>query len=692
MLKLDQKLIFDEKTIGATNLCDAFDKADLDRIGDACVEGYNQDKQSRAVWEKRSEAAMKLAMQVQETKTFPWPSASNVKFPLVTIASMQFHSRAYPALVPGRDIVKQDVIKPDPTGELTTLAKRVGCHMSWQVTYEDRPWKSQHDRLLINLPIVGTAFKKSYYSNSKGHNVSELVLAQDLVLNYYAKSVEDCERKTHVVPLSRNTIHERVMRGAYRDILEEPWFTDAPPPQQTQQQIDEDRRKGVQPPMADSTTPWVMLEQHVLLDLDGDGYAEPYVVTVEQSSRQVVRIVARCDNDADVERTKSGKIIQVKATEFFTKYGFIPSPDNSIYEVGFGTLLGPLNESVNTAINQLFDAGTMATTAGGFLGRGAKIRGGTYTFAPLEWKRVDSTGDDLQKSIMPLPVREPSAVLFNLLSLLINYTNRISGSTDAIVGENPGQNTPAYNQQSMIEQGMKIYNALFKRCWESMTDEFTKLYVLNGTYLDSQVNFGPDAAIAYREDYLHSPQDIRPTADPEAVSDQERLQKAAMVKASAAQTPGYDVDAVERWFLEQNKIPAIDILFPGSDKVPQAPHPKVQVEQMKRQIASMKVEADFRKFVMKLALENQKIQAQIDNLKAQSVLYLQQAGAEHAGTVIQAFEAQIGALQQHQAGVRELMQMSIDKDNADADRASDGAGSTGMEAPPGQQGAVLGSA
>jgi hypothetical protein len=110
--------------------------------------------------------------------------------------------------------------------------------------------------------------------------------------------------------------------------------------------------------------------------------------------------------------------------------------------MGFGTLLGPLNESVNTILNQLIDAGTMATTAGGFLGRGAKIRGGQYTFAPLEWKRVDSTGDDLQKSIYPLPVREPSQVLFQLLSLLIDYTNRISGTTSATVGEMPVANTP----------------------------------------------------------------------------------------------------------------------------------------------------------------------------------------------------------------------------------------------------------
>ncbi len=207
--------------------------------------------------------------------------------------------------------------------------------------------------------------------------------------------------------------------------------------------LDADRRTGKNAPEGNTNTPFTCLEQHCWLDLDDDGYAEPYVVTIEENSQAVLRIVSRWDREEDVERDSKNRIISINPMEYFTKIPFIPSPDGGIMDIGFGVLLGPLNESVNSAINQMFDSGTLSNTAGGFLGRGAKIRGGVYQFAPFSWNRVDSTGDDLRKNIFPLPVREPSAVMFQLLGMLIDYTNRISGATDMLTGVNPGQNTPA---------------------------------------------------------------------------------------------------------------------------------------------------------------------------------------------------------------------------------------------------------
>jgi chaperonin GroES len=182
----------------------------------------------------------------------------------------------------------------------------------------------------------------------------------------------------------------------------------------------QDKAQGLQPPEPnDSSTPIEMLEQHCHIDFDGDGYAEPYIVYVRRDNKKVARIVARY-TQKDIEVNESGVILSIKAEQYFTKYPFIPSPDGGFYDLGFGVLLGPLNESINTIINQLVDAGTMANTAGGFLSRGIKLRGGNYTFNPMEWKHVDTTGDDLRKGIVPLPVREPSQVMFTLLNLLIN--------------------------------------------------------------------------------------------------------------------------------------------------------------------------------------------------------------------------------------------------------------------------------
>jgi len=202
-------------------------------------------------------------------------------------------------------------------------------------------------------------------------------MAKDLVLNYFAKSVESCPRKTHVIPMFRNEIYERVKRGLFKDVLEETWYQGPPVVQSSPQQQQTDNRLGVHPPASgDMTTPFTMLEQHCSCDLDQDGYAEPYIITLELSTKTVMRIVCRFDFEEDITRDADGDVISIRATEYFTKVPFIPSPDGGVYDIGFGVLLGPLNESTNSLINQLIDAGTMAVTAGGFLGKGAKIRGG----------------------------------------------------------------------------------------------------------------------------------------------------------------------------------------------------------------------------------------------------------------------------------------------------------------------------
>ncbi len=614
MLNLDTKLTLDAETIKSPNLTTRFSAADLSRIGAWVYQGYQQDKASRSRWERRNEAGMDLALQIQKAKSFPWPGCANVAFPLVTIAAMQFHARAYPAIISGTEVAKCRVIGEDPAGEQASRAERVQTHMSWQCLEEDVAWEEQHDRGLLNLAIVGCNFVKTYYKSSERHQVSELVLAKDLVLDYYAKSVETCGRKTQLVMLSRNQIYERVMRGSFRNVKEESWFHQPPVVSTSNQKVQQDNRQGIHPPNVDELTPYQTLEQHVNLDLDQDGYAEPYIITVEETSQCVLRIITGCERPEDVERNMRGEVIAVHAAQYFTKYSFIPSPDGGIYDIGFGVLLGPLNDSVNTAINQLFDAGTQNTLGGGFLGRGAKLRGGIFTVAPNQWQRIDATGDDLRKSIVPFPKTEPSSVLFNLLQLMIDYTNRISGATDMMVGENPGQNTPAYNAQAMLEQGQKIYAAIFKRVWRSMKEEFRKRYVLNAIHLPATFRFGTDGARVLAEDYLGDPNSIAPAADPQITSDAQKFTQAQAVKASAIQTPGYDQEEVEKFYLRALKVPGYEKLYVGVQKAPPGKSEKVQ-------IAEMQLQQKQQEFQGKMQLEAAQLQldARDAELKAQQL-------------------------------------------------------------------------
>lgn len=683
MLNLENKITINEKTIGSGNLCDYFTDDDLARIGVWVSNNYTRDKESRADWTRRSEAAMNLAMQIQHDKSFPWPGCANIAFPLVTIAAMQFHARAYPAIVNGRKVVATRVIGPDPEGLARRRAELISEHMSWQLLEEDTCWEAGLDQALLNVSIVGGGWKKTYYNSSLGHSVSEFVQSKDFVINYWAKSVESCPAKTHIIPMYRNDIYERVRRGAFRDVLEEEWFLGPAQQTTTFASTESDNRAGITPPAAsDSETPFNVLEQHCSLDLDCDGYAEPYIITFEETTSTVLRIALRFNRIEDVEYNSQKQIVKINADEYFTKIPFIPSPDGSIMDVGFGMLLGPLNESVNAAINQLFDAGTLSNTAGGFLGRGAKIRGGVYQFQPFGWNRVDSTGEDLRKSIFPLPVREPSAVMFNLLSLIIDYTNRISGSTDMMVGENPGQNTPAETSRAMLEQGQKIYSAIFKRVWRSMKDEFKKLYQLNAVYLPLRTTFGEGSTIG-REVYSAGGTSVYPVADPTISSDGAKFAKARLLREAAATGAGYDTDEVEREYLRGMGYDDLDKIFPGTKGQEPPVDIKIQIQSMKSQVEMAKLEQAKMEFVVTMQ-ENVRLNtAKIAQLTATANKLEIEAQSEPAKQNVAAFRAGIEALREQNKQNNAQLDRMMEQINA-AREANTGTGTIpGMAAPSG---------
>lgn len=677
MFTLRKHLTIDDELTKAPNLTGRLDPEDRTAIGNRVYEGYIRDKASREPWERRMEAGMDLAMQIQKDKNFPWSGCSNVVFPLITIAALQFSARSYPNLITGEEVVKYRIVG-ERNQENRDRADRISKHMSWQVLEEDSCWEEQHDRLLINLGIVGTNFIKTYFSPKLKHNVSELVLARDLVMDYYAKSVETCGRKTHTIPMYPNEIYTAATSGVFADdTLTAEWYT-ARPAQPLPETSNKDMRAGLVQPPPEVDSAFQFLEQHCLLDLDGDGYAEPYIATVEFTSKCLVRLVARWETMDDVERNASGKIVQIRSMEYFTKYSFLPAPDGSIYDLGFGVLLGPLNESVDSGINQLLDSGTMQNSMGGFLGRGAKIRGGVYTMAPWEWKRVDSTGDDLRKNLVPFPERAPSDVMFKLIGLLINYADRIAGTVDQMVGENPGQNTPASTSQNMTEQGMKVYNAIFKRVWRSMKKEFEKLHRLNGLYLPAMISFGDKEHKIRREDYTTSSEQVCPVADPHVTSEQQRMLKAQAVRVAAHEVPGYDIPETERRFLKAMQVDDIDKVYPGPDKVPPLPNPKMQVEQLKVEIKKMELSEKRRQFMSELQISIKKTYAEIAVLRAQEAEILAGISNDRNELQLKAFEIAINALTEHNAMQNERMQTLSQMGESDGEGSDSGSGAGGV--------------
>ena len=669
-MKLQNEFNLD-KIVSSPNIAEMLDDADLNTISYNVYKGFQADLESRSAWEKRTEDAMKLALQVAEAKSFPWPGASNVKFPLITIAALQFHARSYPVLINGETPVQCRVIGDDPTGAKDARAHRVAQFMSYQILEQDTTWESEMDRVLISQPIVGCAFKKSYFDPILKYNVSEHILAKDFVVNYWTKHLDTSPRITQIQYLSKNDIYERVARGLWSEMKE---GRPAAVPQ-SNMTLAQNKAQGMSAPDSiDDSTPYEILEQHTFIDFDGDGYAEPYIIWMRRDTKQVLRIVARYF-DTSIERDEKGNVLSIQAESYFTKFPFIPSPDGGFYDLGFGSLLGPLNQSIDTLLNQLIDTGTMANTAGGFLSRGIKLRGGNYNFAPLEWKHVDTTGDDLRKGIMPLPVREPSQVLFTLLSMLINYGERIGGSVDILSGQNPGQNTAAETTRTMAEQGMKIFSGIFKRTYRSLKDEFRKLYRLNQLYLQGIEDYNSDTGQNFidADDFAGPVSDVRPSADPNIVSDTQRIQQASALLQLASTTPGMNMYEVQKNYLKAMKVSNIDQLLPdpkGPNAIKPGPSEKIQIEQMRSQIKQMDMELQTKLAAIKLAQAAELQQAKIHKLEADAILSIEQAGGVQAGHDIAMLDAQIGAAKAKQEGIQDSMKtvMALEKHLSDINK------------------------
>jgi chaperonin GroES len=710
-VKLDLEALQDSK-----NINDMLDEDVSDEIGRQVHQGYQTDLDSRQRWEDKMRAATELALQLVQPKTYPWPKSSNVKFPLLTIASLQFAARAYPALVKAPDLVKYRVQGEDPNGEKSSRASRIQSHLSYQLLEEDEQWEEDQDKAFLALPILGCVFKKSYYDPVEEINCSRLVLPKDLVVHYYARTIEKCERKTEVFELYPREIKERQLRGVYTEVDDLP-APSAPEPE------DADKRQGTTPPYGDTDEdrPRTLLESHCYLDLDGDGYKEPYVVTVDKDTEKVFRIVARfkevvteqavkidtiqkkiralaeglqgaankpnhtSDDVIQARRVESTinllqaeiesvaketpKVLSIKPIEYYTKYSFIPSPDGGFYDLGFGALLGPLNDSVNTIINQLIDAGTLQNSNSGFLGKGARIKGGRVRFMPNEWKRVDVAGGTLKDAIVPLPVNEPSATLFNLLSLLISYSERVGSVTDTMVGENPGQNTPAYNYQSMLEQGLQIFNGIFKRVYRSFRSEVRKVYELNSLYLDQEVYFEyqDSSNPISRVDYHGDPKDLIPAADPNAFSNKEKVDKAVLLKQAAMSTPGYDPIKVEQRWLEAFDVPDSNEIFPlvqGENgemqlKFPPGPDPEFEIKKAEEERKTLESKSRSDRELIELESKLMVNEAQVLKLMADAAKSADEPDRKRLELKLREMES----LREHARGLEEI---EVEREKIDA--------------------------
>ena len=329
----------------------------LTEIGAKVVTDYDADIASRSDWGNSATTWLKLFTGYRSPKTFPWKHCSNIHLPFTGIACLQFQARAYEAILPSKEIAKCS----SSDGKTVDSAARAQRYLNWQLYENMEEWDEEMDAMLLALPIYGVQVKKTYYDSVAGRATSRALGIDEFVAPYKVKRLEDASRKTHAINEYVNDIQIKIKTGLYLGAsgLDKGNSQKIDPlPQFTEQS---NKASGISPPSFVENDTRLVLEQHRLWDLDGDGIQEPCIVWVDYETKKVLRIVSALYRD-----TLTG---EMKRAEYFTSYVFIPNPE-SWMGFGFGHLLEGLNESANTLINQLIDAGTLENTRGGFVNRG----------------------------------------------------------------------------------------------------------------------------------------------------------------------------------------------------------------------------------------------------------------------------------------------------------------------------------
>lgn len=589
--------------LSGRNLAEMLDDTDLMKIGQDVIRDVEIDETSRGDWLKRYEKNLDIAMQVKKAgKVFPWPGAANTTNPTLTVACIQFNAEAYPIFCDGSNLVKCRVMGPDPDGTKAARAERIGQHMTFQLLYKMKGWEEDTDRMLLVLPIVGVQFRKTYYDTLNNRNCSETVDAKDFIINYWAKAIESAPRYTQVLHYYPYEVGELIAAGQWLDVP-----TD-------------DQPEGSDGNDEDALGDYY--EQHRWIDLDKDDRPEPYVVTCTKEGRvarimpcfgleditaaildprsgkvsktaRLTRIMETLPDANDPHWALVGDIVKIDRRSYFTKYGFIPAPDGSFYDIGYGDLLQSTTDTIDKLQNQMIDAAALANAGGGFVAAGVNVRGGNYRFTLGEIKRVDvQNGSALKDNFMLVPTPGPSPVSFTLLQHLDQQAKDISSAQDVVSGKAP-PNQPATTTLALIEQAGMVKKGVLKRLWRSLGEEFRKLFRCNRDFLDEEEYFqlndpqpevGPDgkpvmgqdgqpqmtnAAKIGREDYADEDLDVIPVADPNQISNAHKVARTQAMHEMFNNDP-----LINQKRLRQDELEALGATdIPGWLDVPQPPPP-----------------------------------------------------------------------------------------------------------------------
>ena len=528
------------------NMTEDMDEDDLADIAATVIENFEADKDSRAEWESMFERGFDLLGLKLEQGTEPFDGACTAVHPLLIESAVKFQSKASGELFPANGPIKTRILgKSTPEKELQ--ANRVQNFMNYQVTEQMPEYFDEFERMLFHLPLIGSAFKKLYYDATVKRPKSEFIPIDQFYVSYYATDLSNADRYTHVIYRSPVEIQRDIRAGVYEDVELSSPSSDVG----TSFSEKMDTIIGLSPTSGHDPQ-YVLLEQHCYLNIEDEDEACPYIVTVESQSRQILSI-RRNYNQDDPNKEK---------IEHFVHYRFVPG--FGFYGLGLIHFLGNLTMSATAAMRSLIDAGQFANLPGGFKAKGVRMVGDNSPIAPGEFKEVEATGIDLSKAIIPLPYKEPSSTLFQMLNFVATAGQKFADSTEQVISDAASYG-PVGTTMALLEASSKFFTAIHKRVHKSQKDEFRILARIDYEYLPQEYPYDvpyEDRSI-FRQDF-DGRIDIIPVSDPNIPSNAHRMMMANMALQMAQQSPPgmFNLEALNRTILNAANMPNADEILP----------------------------------------------------------------------------------------------------------------------------------
>ena len=537
-----------------SNIAENIHEEDLTFIANEVLDTFQADKDSRGDWESMFERGFDLLGLKLEDASEPFEGACTAVHPLLIESAVKFQAKASQELFPSGGPVKSQILGTQSV-QKQEQANRVQNFMNYQLTEQMPEYFDEMERMLFHLPLIGSAFKKVYYDANLKRPVAEFIPIDQFYVSYNASDLRKADRYTHIIYKNPIDMYKDLESGIYSNIE----LPEATNPNPSSFATKMDTILGLSP-TSDSDPQYVLLEQHVQLDIPDseteEGQFAPYIVTVEEQSRQILSIRRNYEpNDPNKEKRIH-----------FVHYRFVPG--FGFYGLGLIHFLGNLTMTATAAMRNLVDAGQFSNLPGGFKAKGVRMVGDNDPIAPGEFKEVEATGIDLSKAIIPLPYKEPSSTLYNMLQFVTTAGQKFADSTEQIVSDAASYG-PVGTTMALIEASSKFFSGIHKRLHKAQRNEFKIIAQIDYDYLPVEYPYDVpnESRTIFKKDF-DGAVDVVPVSDPNIPSNAHRMMLANMALQMAQQSPPgmFNLEALNRTILNAANMPNMEEILPPEPK------------------------------------------------------------------------------------------------------------------------------